>query len=127
MKILQPFELEYQQHRSEKTGEGYSWYQNLSEGLGAQQLFFAREKLAPGASASASHRHSNIEEVVFVMEGTLTLHWGEERYSLSQGSSVCFHPENRQSHRLVNEGESWAEYLVISPDRKQDRVMYEGE
>lgn len=69
MKFLKLQNLNFQQLKSSAGDELYSLSALLSEALSLGQLLIHRDELAPGHRTSAPHRHTLVEEVVYVISG----------------------------------------------------------
>ena len=69
------------------------------------------EVTAPPRSAVPLHRHSREDETFFVLQGTMSVHWGDSSYILEKGATV-FLPRNIP-HSYRNPTEEAALYLVL--------------
>lgn len=76
----------------------------------SKRLKAGRVTLAPGEDVGA-HATSGREELLFVLEGTVTLHVGGHRTILTVGQAHYVPPETE--HNVVNTGESDASYLYV--------------
>jgi ribosomal-protein-alanine N-acetyltransferase len=123
MKIIHLHELEHRQLQSPPSGEFYSLSSLVSEQLGARQVFLVHDILEPGRKASNPHRHSRIEEVIYVLKGAPTLIHGGQKHPLSEGSFVFFDPIQKELHTLVNETPQGIETLTFSTERSGDTVL----
>ncbi|MFN7730660.1 MAG: GNAT family N-acetyltransferase [Pirellula sp.] len=126
MRIIHKGNLEHKQLKSQKTGEVYSFSHVVSDFFGSEQVFLTHDKIAPHSRSSAPHRHSCIEEIVFVSKGNLTLTFGETRSTLEEGSFVFFDPIDTELHCLINETDLEAETITISTKRNDDVVIYDN-
>lgn len=52
-------------------------------------LFVAEAVVAPGSPGPPRHRHAVLHDIFYVLEGTLTVHLGDERREAGPGSFVC--------------------------------------
>lgn len=82
------------------------------------------EEIPAGKRSAPAHYHLHEEEHLLVLEGTCTLHLGEERHALRAGDYVCFPAGQRAGHYLVNEGTAPCRVLVIGERRPDDVVVY---
>ncbi|MEO6200475.1 MAG: cupin domain-containing protein [Cryobacterium sp.] len=85
-------------------------YSRHSAGKG--QLEVLRGSLKPGGSSSAEPWSHPAEECVVVVEGTLVAEVQGKRYSLAEGDSAHFN--SRLPHRLLNEGDSIATFILAA-------------
>lgn len=66
----------------------------------------------PRFSGQPLHYHAHTQEVVYVLEGTLTVGLGKETLEAPSGSFVLIPPN--QVHNLINRSGSPARFLVLS-------------
>lgn len=126
MKIVNRNEFKHRQLVNSKTGELYSFSEVVSDLFGSQQVFLTHDKMAPHQRASAAHRHSLIEEIVYVSKGKLTVNCGEEKLIAEEGSFVFFDPKDTNLHWLINETDSEIETITFSVKRQDDQVIYDN-
>ena len=55
-------------------------------------FFLSESTLAPGFAGPPPHRHRELHDMFYVLEGTLTMRLGDETVELSEGSFVCVPP-----------------------------------
>lgn len=81
-------------------------------------------ELAPGSCSSQRHWHSHEDELVYVLEGELTLitESGEER--MQPGDVAAFKAGVANGHQLRNDGEVSAVYLEVGNRHDADEVFY---
>jgi uncharacterized cupin superfamily protein len=79
--------------------------------------------LPPGASSALHHSHSRQDEFVYVVEGELTLHLGDEAMPIRAGECVGF-PAGGPAHHLENRGEAPATYLEVGDRAEGDVAAY---
>ncbi|MCU7557776.1 XRE family transcriptional regulator [Macrococcus capreoli] len=89
-------------------------YQNLSNGV-AGAFIPNRVVLKPGANQNDSSQHAGVE-FIYVLNGTLTLTVGTERYELQPGASYMF--DAREPHYWYNFTEDEVEFLVVNEIHK---------
>ena len=106
------------------SGETYSHGAEISCSLGASKLFIHRDVLEPSRASSAPHRHTENEEVVYVLKGRVTLVFGNQKHLLSEGMFVYFDPKDDEHHSIVNLSEQVAETLTFSSVSPQDQKRY---
>jgi uncharacterized cupin superfamily protein len=88
---------------------------------GGMKIGVAIEELAPGKQSCPLHYHLVEEEHMMILEGTATLHLGDERIPVKAGDFVSFPAARPEGHCLVNEGDAPCRYLVIG-DHSPDEV-----
>ena len=127
MKILPKKQFSHIQLASQKTGEQYSLSGVVSSLLGSKQLFIHHDILEPGRKSSGPHRHTTIEEVVFVAKGTVTVVEGAKEELATEGTLVYFDPNDKVMHFLVNRGEQNTETITFSVNSEFDKAVFNEE
>jgi uncharacterized cupin superfamily protein len=112
---LDPHNILHTNHTqlSSKNKEPYSKSAVLSELFGFQDLFVHHEILEPGKRASAPHRHTLREEMVFVLEGNPTAQVGDQTLQLKPGDFIGFPPSFEALHFIENRTGKECRFLVI--------------
>ncbi|MEC3859968.1 cupin domain-containing protein [Mesobacterium sp. TK19101] len=82
------------------------------------------EILAPGSRSSIKHWHTDEDEMVFVLAGTVTLIEGDSETVLSQGDAATFKAGDALGHCLENRTDAPVRYLVIGTRAARDTVTY---
>lgn len=82
------------------------------------------ETLFPGSQSALRHWHSDSDELVFILEGELTLVCDDGEFTLAKGDCAGFKAGEENGHHLVNRSASAASFLVIGSRSKEDRVHY---
>ncbi len=126
MKILKPDQFEHKQLRNSQTGQLYSFSQLVSEYFGSNQFFLTHDIIKSKTSASAKHRHSYIEEVIFVVKGAVTAMVGEKIEQVREGSFIYFDPKDTHLHCVMNDSDVDAETITFSMRRSEDIVIYDS-
>lgn len=126
MKIVHKNNLEHRQLKSQKSGELYSFSNVVSDFFGSKQVFLAHDKIAPNKRSSSPHRHSYIEEVVYVSKGSPTLKMGDQNQVIQVGSFIFFDPKDTGLHCLFNETELEVETITFSTKRTDNLVIYDN-
>ncbi|MBV2358310.1 cupin domain-containing protein [Thalassococcus sp. CAU 1522] len=98
----------------------------FSDSGGLTQFGAFVEILPPGSASSIAHWHSEEDEMVFVLAGTVTLLEGDTETALTPGKAATFKAGVPVGHRLENRSDAPARYLVIGTRAAQDRVTYPG-
>lgn len=96
----------------------------FSDSGGLTQFGAFLETLQPGSSSSIRHWHSDEDEMLYMLEGMLTVHEGAETYSLSPGEAATFKAGVPESHYAENATEAPVRYLVIGTRAVRDVVTY---
>jgi len=91
---------------------------------GARELAANVYELAPGAVGSPLHVHHANEELLLVLDGTLSLRGPDGTQLLSAGAVVAFPRGQPGAHSLVNRADVPARYLVVSTTNRPDVVEY---
>lgn len=99
----------------------------FSDTGGLTQFGALVEILSPGASSSYPHWHESEDEMVYVLEGTLTLIEGDREETISAGSAATFIGGTETPHALVNRSDAPARIFVVGTRAPRDRVHYPGE
>lgn len=126
MKIIGKNELEHKQLKNQESGELYSFSHVVSDFFGSRQVFLTHDIIAPHKRASSAHRHSYIEEIVFVSKGELSIIWGEQKQTAKKGSFIFFDPKEIELHCLLNETDQEVETITFSVKRQDDAVIYDN-
>ncbi len=128
MKIINKNEFKHKQLKNPKKGdELFSLSHVISEHFGSNQVFITHDIIAPHKSSSSPHRHSLIEEIVFVSKGELTIWFGSEKQQASEGSFIFFDPKDTFLHSTKNETNTNVETITFSINRINDIVIYDNE
>ncbi len=110
--IANPQELPRNDSIRITTGEIFGSLANLSQATGLHDLFIQHEILKPGRRSSPAHEHSQKEEFVYILRGTVLVwidgHW----HTATTGSGISFPP--LVPHMVTNDSLQDAELLVIS-------------
>lgn len=125
MKIVSKDQFKYSQLSSQKTGEFFSLSAVVSQLLGSIQLFIHHDIIAPGRQSSGPHRHSLIEEVVYISKGTATVVEGKNEIAASEGSLILFDPKAQETHYLVNRSDQDVETMTFSIASEFDMIIYD--
>jgi len=82
------------------------------------------EILPPESMSALKHWHAEEDEMIYVLEGEITLVEGEERTTLEAGDAATFKAGDPVGHHLINEGSEPVRYLVIGSRFTNDVVTY---
>jgi uncharacterized cupin superfamily protein len=122
MDVFNISDLHHQQLIS-KSGEVFSRSAILTELLSCRKIFVHHEILSPGKKASSPHWHMTQEEMIFVLEGFPTAHWGHQTQQLKPGDFLGFKPGVQQLHFIENTTNQDVGFLVICSKEENDQVM----
>lgn len=124
MKIQKNSARQYRQLKSQKTGEEYSLSSVISEVLQPKDIFCSQEIVRPNSRSSAPHFHTEVDEIVYVLKGTLKAIEGDVEVELNEGDSIIFQSNSRQHHYLKNELNCEAQILVIRKNIENSDVNF---
>ncbi len=124
MKFQRSAEREYNQLKSHKTGEKYSLSHVMSSALQAKDIFLSHEIIRPNSSSSAPHFHTETDEIIYVVKGTLKAIEGDAEIELNEGDSILFESNSGQRHFLKNDSNYESQVLVIRKKIEKPDVEY---
>ncbi|WP_413295154.1 cupin domain-containing protein [Bdellovibrio sp. HCB185ZH] len=113
MKLQKSSERQYQQLKSQKTGEEYSLSNVISDVLFSEDIFLSHEIIRPNSRSSAPHFHTDTNEIIYVLGGSLVAVEGNNEVQVEQGDSIMFERQSGKHHFLKNDSTSQAHVLVI--------------
>ncbi|NOT87105.1 MAG: cupin domain-containing protein [Lysobacter sp.] len=96
----------------------------ISEAGGLTQFGAFVEVLQPGTRSSIKHWHVAEDELVYVLEGQLTLIEGDTETLLNAGDAATFRAGVAVGHCLWNRSASPTRCLVIGTRAPVDRITY---
>ncbi|NIA00118.1 cupin domain-containing protein [Massilia sp. CCM 8734] len=96
----------------------------ISEAGGLTQFGAFVEVLQPGTRSSIRHWHSAEDEMVYVLEGQLTLVEGDAETLLKPGDAATFRAGVAVGHFLWNRSASPTRCLVVGTRAAVDRITY---
>jgi len=97
----------------QKTGEDYSLVSVISEAFLADEIFLSHEIIRPNTRSSAPHFHTETDEIIYVLGGTLKAIEGDSEVVVNEGDSILFERQSGLHHFLRNESAADAHVLVI--------------
>lgn len=80
--------------------------------------------LQPGTQSSIKHWHSDEDELVYVLEGEVTLLEGDSESVLQPGDAATFKAGHPVGHTLRNNSSAPCKFLVVGTRAQVDRVTY---
>lgn len=96
----------------------------ISEAGGLTQFGAFVETLQPGSRSSKKHWHSAEDEMVYVLEGEVTLIEGDARTLLRPGDAATFAAGTAVGHFLQNRSERPTRCLVVGTRAVVDTITY---
>ncbi|MGF1477993.1 MAG: cupin domain-containing protein [Cyanophyceae cyanobacterium] len=81
-------------------------------------------KLAPGSASSVRHWHSQQDELIYLLEGEVTLVSDDGEQLLKPGDAAGFPAAEANGHHLINRSDAIAVYLEIGDRSLGDQVYY---
>lgn len=96
----------------------------ISEAGGLTQFGAFIETLAPGARSALKHWHSDEDEMVYVLDGEVTLVEGNETTILRRGDAATFRAGVAIGHCLENRSSQTTRCLVVGTRAGVDRITY---
>ncbi|MDH5177981.1 MAG: cupin domain-containing protein [Gammaproteobacteria bacterium] len=96
----------------------------ISEAGQLQQFGVAIQVLQPGCRSSIKHWHSAEDEMVYVLEGEITLMEGNTEFALRAGDAATFRAGVPVGHCLENRSAGPVRCLVAGTRAAVDRITY---
>lgn len=96
----------------------------FSDSGGLTQFGAFEEILPPGSLSSVKHWHAGEDEMVYVLQGQVTLHEGDNSVVMGPGEAATFKAGEPVGHCLENRGDTEVRYLVIGTRSLGDIVTY---
>lgn len=96
----------------------------ISEAGGLTQFGAFIEILPPGSRSSIKHWHSAEDEMVYVLEGAITLIEGDSETLLNPGDAATFRAGTPSGHYLENRGSMPTRCLVVGTRAGVDTITY---
>jgi uncharacterized cupin superfamily protein len=82
------------------------------------------EQPAPGMRLCPRHYHMLEEEHALILDGEVTLLFGDERYEMTAGDYVCFPAGQKIGHSFMNSGAGPCSYLMIGEQNPNEVCVY---
>lgn len=93
--------------------------------VGAKDLGYSYDVVPPGKASCPFHSHRGEEEMFFIIEGTGTLRYGDERRKIRAGDVICCPTGGADTaHQIVNDSDAELRYLSISTQRDPEVCEY---
>ncbi len=103
-------------------GETFRLRRQLGVATGSKQIGVHYCVLKPGHRSAPLHFHTQEEEFVYVLSGSMTLRLGKERYEVRAGDAISFLPGG-EPHCLINETNEDCIYLDIGTRSDHEEVI----
>ena len=99
----------------EKGARFASRFKRLGPLLGAKDLGYSYDIVAPGKTSCPFHSHRAEEEMFFIVRGTGTLRYGSETRAIRAGDVICCPTGGPETaHQIVNDSTEDLAYLSVS-------------
>lgn len=83
--------------------------------LGAKDLGYSYDVVPPGKSSCPFHSHRAEEEMFFIVSGSGTLRYGDERRSIRVGDFICCPTGGAETaHQIINDSAADLAYISVS-------------
>lgn len=100
-------------------------YAVVSEKIGAVKLGYSVSVVSPGKKVCPFHNHRINEEMFLILEGTGTLRFGNQEYSLKPHDIIACPPGGPEvAHQIVNTSDADIKYLCLSTKEPYDICEY---
>ena len=96
----------------------------LGNAFGLDQFGVNLVRLPPGAASAQRHWHTDEDEFVYVLEGTVTLVTDTGRQPLGPGMAAGFKAGVEDGHHLVNESDGDVLFLEVGTRAPKDFCKY---
>ena len=107
-------------------GRGFLSYVPLSDAGNLTQFGAALETLHPGKQSSQMHWHTNEDEFLFVLEGTLTVVEDDVETEIGPGDACAWKAGDSTAHCLRNHTDAPVRYLIVGTRAETDTCHYPG-
>ena len=96
----------------------------LGDPFGLTQFGVNLTTLAPGSWSSQRHWHANEDELIYVLEGEVTLVTDAGEFVLRPGMAAGFPAGNPDGHHLINRSKSPVRLLEIGTRAPTEEAQY---
>lgn len=96
----------------------------LGDAAGLQNFGVNLVRLAPGSCSALRHWHTRQDELIYVLEGEVTLITNSEEQVLKPGMAAGFPAGDTDGHHLVNRSKEDVVYLEIGDRTLGDDAYY---
>lgn len=112
------------EHHGPKHSTGAKTTEWISEAGGLTQFGAFIETLQPGARSALKHWHSAEDELVFVLDGEVTLVEGSHTTLLRRGDAATFKAGVAVGHCLENRSSHPTRCFVVGTRARADTITY---
>lgn len=111
------------EHESDKPGFLIrdAW---LAHRAGSEHLGAGLYELLPGSASFAYHWHAGNEELLMVVDGTVTLRTPDGERPVAAGEVVAFPRGEAGAHQMINDTDVPVRFIVFSEMRGPDVIGY---
>lgn len=110
------------------TPERPSDRRSISEAAGLENLGLHEYHVAPGAMIPLTmHYHDEQEEVLYVVEGTMTVETPDDEYTVPAGDAFVAEPESPHRAYVAEDADGDARVLAIGAPKVDDVHAYDPE
>lgn len=103
------------------------WKTKLSDAVGLTQMGIGEVELAPGSATGLLHYHNGADEMIYVLEGEVTLvEEGGVEEVLRAGDSAGWKAGAVVGHTIENRSDAPARLLEIGTRPAEDTAIYVG-
>ncbi len=103
------------------------WKTRLGDPVGLTQMGVGEVELAPGSATGLLHYHYGADEMIYVLEGEVTLvEEGEQDTVLVAGDAAGWKAGSTRGHTIENRSEKPARLLEIGTRPSEDTAIYVG-
>lgn len=95
----------------------------LGDIFGLKNFGVNQTSVEPRGVSALKHQHARQDEFVYVLSGTLTLHYGDADHVMDAGDCIGF-PAGGAAHQFENTSAETAVLLEIGDRSDRDRVEY---
>ncbi|HJU99635.1 MAG TPA: cupin domain-containing protein [Burkholderiaceae bacterium] len=96
----------------------------ISEPGGLTQFGAYIQVLAPGTRSSIKHWHTSEDELVYVLDGQVTVIEGEDEHVLGPGDAAAFPQGRPVGHYLCNRSASSVTCMIVGTRAQTDQITY---
>jgi len=103
---------------------GGRWRKRLGNAVGLDQFGVNLTTLKPGAWSSQRHWHESEDELIYMLEGELTLCEDDGETLLKPGDAAGWKANTPNGHCLINRSGRDAVFLEIGTRSRNERAFY---
>ena len=107
-------------------GSGNISYLALSDAGGLTQFGAYLESLEPGRQSSQLHWHEKEDEVLYLLQGTLTVVEDGREETIEPGDACAWKAGEPAGHTIRNDGDAPAIYLIVGSRADGEVCHYPG-